>query len=104
MQKTTAFKSMKDRPDFPCPRCVEQDHCRRDLLFVDCSTLDAYKKRRFEIIEKINKPMVECDDKKCEFNEDGFCGKFPMLRIRRMRHGVDEQSHHNVCECFKEKD
>ena len=32
--------------EFPCLRYVEADHCKVDLLFVDCSALDAYKKRR----------------------------------------------------------
>jgi len=33
-------------PEFPCTKCVEAGHCRVDLLFVDCSALDAYKKKR----------------------------------------------------------
>lgn len=34
------------KPEFPCIRCIEAEHCRVDLLFVDCSALDAYKRRR----------------------------------------------------------
>ena len=30
--------------EFPCVRCVEAGHCRVDLMFVDCSALDAYKR------------------------------------------------------------
>lgn len=33
------------KPEFPCPRCGERDHCKVDLLYVDCSALDAYKKK-----------------------------------------------------------
>ena len=32
------------KTEFPCVRCVEQDHCKVDGLYIDCSALDAYKK------------------------------------------------------------
>jgi hypothetical protein len=31
--------------EFPCSRCVEADHCKRDGLYVTCSALYAYKQR-----------------------------------------------------------
>jgi len=31
-------------PEFPCTKCVDADHCRPDMMFVDCAALDAYKK------------------------------------------------------------
>jgi len=32
---------MMRKPVFPCVGCVEAGRCRVDLLFVDCSALDA---------------------------------------------------------------
>jgi len=37
-------RKLLSKPEFPCTRCVEAEHCRVDLLFVDCSALDAYKR------------------------------------------------------------
>ncbi len=29
--------------EFPCTRCIEAEHCKKDGLYVDCSALNAYK-------------------------------------------------------------